>query len=129
MMRRHARSQVQLLQVLIAFFFAREKFLNALQALNRLGAHSVLHQNFSLQHQVLQGRGAQRRPFGLGRLGCGLRHAGKARSDDLEAVFIDLAAQHFQALLVAGLVGVHVGGTVQAFGSLGVVTHAAVQIE
>ena len=128
-MRRHARGQIQLLQVLIAFFLARKEFLNALQAFNGLGAHAILHQDFSLQHQVLQGGGAQRRPFGLGGFGRRLRHAGKARGDDLETVFIDLAAQQFQTLLVAGLVGVHVSGAIQAFGGLGIVAHAAVQIE
>ena len=58
-MRGHSRRHVQLLQVLIAFFFARKEFLNTLQAFNRLGAHSILHQDFRLQHQVLQER---RRP-------------------------------------------------------------------
>ena len=128
-MRSHARSQVQLLQILIAFFFARKEFLNALQAFDRLGAHAVLHQDFRLQHQVLQGSGAQRRPFGLGRFRRSLRHAGKARGDDLETVFVNLAAQHFQTLLVAGLVGVHVSGAIQAFGGFGIVAHAAMQIE
>ena len=128
-MRRHARGQIQLLQILIAFFLAGKEFLNALQAFNRLGAHAVLHQDFRLQHQVLQGGGAQRRPFGLGGFGRRLRHAGKARGDDLVTVFIDLAAQHFQTLLVAGLVGIHIRGAIQAFGGLGIVAHAAVQIK
>ena len=47
-MRSHARSQIQLLQVLIAFFFPRKEFLNALQAFNRLGAHADTAPGFSL---------------------------------------------------------------------------------
>ncbi len=128
MLRTHARRQVQLLQILIAFLFARKKLLNALQALNRLGAHPVLHQDFRLQHQILQGGGAQRRALGFGRLGR-LGHAGEARRNHPEAVLVDFSAQHFQALLMAGLVGIHIGGAIQALRGLGVISHAAVQIE
>src|SRR5581483_2240833 len=58
--RSHSRRQVEPLQIFVSFFFVREKLLDALQALDRLRLHSVLHQNFGLQHKVLQGSAAQR---------------------------------------------------------------------
>ena len=110
-LRIHSRRQVQLLQVLIAFLFPRKKFLDALQSFDRFRTHPVLHQDLRLQHQVLEGGGAQGRALSLNRLG-GLGHAGEPRGDDLEAVFIDFSSQHFQSLLMTRLIGVHVRGAV-----------------
>ena len=58
-MRDQPCGRIKLLQCWIAFFFVGEQFLNALQAFERFGAHAILHQDFRLQHQVLQGRCAQ----------------------------------------------------------------------
>src|SRR6266404_6688000 len=53
-LRSHSRRQIQLLQFRIAVLLMRKKLLDTLQAFECLIAHAVLHQNLSLQHQVLQ---------------------------------------------------------------------------
>jgi len=118
------------LQIFVPLFLVREQLLDALQALDGLGTHAVLHQDFRLQHQVLQGGGAERwfRTAALG-LPVVLGEGRKPRRNHLETIVIDLSPQQLQPLLMTRLVGIDSCRAVQTFGSLGKVVCAAVQIE
>ena len=59
----------------------------------------------------------------------GLGGGAEAGRDHLEAVFVDLALQQLQALLVSGLIGIHFRRPVQAFSGFLKITHTAVKIK
>ena len=119
---------IQALQILVPFFLARKQLLNALQALDGFGTHPVLHQNFSLQHQVLQRSRSQGWLRSLDLLFF-LLHRRKARGDDVEALIIDLSPQRLQASVMSGLVGIHFRRPVQTLSSFLVIVFGAVEIE
>src|SRR5438045_2403323 len=49
-----SRRQLKTLEFLIAIFLSQKQFLNPLHTFHRFRTHSVLYQNFGLQHRVLQ---------------------------------------------------------------------------
>src|SRR5262249_21865228 len=104
-LRHHTCGDVELPQFGIAFFLMREQLLNALQALEGLVAHSVLDQNFRLQHQVLQRARAQSLFLNVGarRLCSGC--SAEARSDDFVPVLANFSLESRQAFLMSRLVG------------------------
>src|SRR5580692_11007180 len=126
--RSYSRRHIQTLQVLVALFLARKQFLNSLQPLDRLVPHPVLHQDFRLQHKILQRRSPQRRPFHVRRFGS-LAGGAEARRDYFEASFVHLSLQHIQPLQVSGFIRIDFGGAVQTFGGLGILFRAAIQIK
>ena len=101
-LRHQACGHVELMQVRIAFFFVGKQLLNSLQAFQGLVAHPILHQDFRLQHQILQRTRTYRFLFIPGR--CNRRCASEARCDHLEPVLVNLAFQHRQPLLMTLLV-------------------------
>ena len=89
--------------------------MNALQTFDRLRAHAILHQDFRLQHQVLQRGRAQSRFFDLDRL-LFFFYSGEARSNYVEALVVDLAAQCLQTFLMSGLVRINLRRTIEGLG-------------
>ena len=128
---RHTGIVVEGAQLLVALILAGEELLDALQALHRARAHGVLEKDLRLQHQVFQ-HGGLALGFGAGcggRLFAGLDDRAEAVGDGVEAVGIDLAAQHLQALLVAALVGIDFGGAVETVAGLEEVAGGVVELE
>ncbi len=107
-----------------------KQFLNPLQTLASLRVHAVLHQNLSLQHQVLQSGGPHRRLYCLCGLGCRLLPCRRqARSDRAELDLIQVALQLFQPPLVTRLIRIHFRGPVQALSGFGEVAGLMVKIK
>ena len=109
------------LQIFIAFFFAREQFLNPLQPFDRLVAHPVLHQDFRLQHQILQRRRAQRRLSSCTGSSGALVVEVNRDSNRAELRVFHLALQHLQPFQVAGLIRIDFRRPIQALGGLGII--------
>ena len=119
-LRHHAGIHVQRPQFLVAILFPRKQLLDPLQPLHRLRAHAVLQKNLCLQHEVFEhGRFVFAVRAGGFIIGLALRRRahldrrGKAVGDSAVAVGVNLAAQHLQALLVPGLIGIDLGGGIE----------------
>ena len=128
--RSHSRRKIQLMEFLVALLFVRKQLLNSVQALSRFRAHSVLHKNLGLEHQVLQSAGPERRaPARFYRLCIHFAEAGESGGNDLISLVINFSAKHFQALLVPAFVRIHVSRAIQAFSCFRIIPCIAVHVE
>ena len=127
-LRLQSSRDVETLQFLIALFLAWKELLNSLQPLYRLGLHSILHQDFGLQHQILQRGRTQCRLFHLHGLFCFFYRC-KSRGDHVEALVVDLPAQSLEPLLVTRLVGIHFRRAIKTFPRSLIIVLGAIEVK
>ena len=113
-----------------SLFLARKQFLDTLQPLDRFCSHPVLHEDFRLQHQVLQGsRTESRLVIVLRGFRRRLADGRKTGGDDAEPLLIDLTPQQFEPFVVSGFVRVDFCRAIQAFARFVIVGQAGVQVK